>query len=612
MAAPPTPHSAQKQVAALEDAAPRLASGIELVGEYENSGFKEPLFIARDDDGQIIQLPQWLYAVAEELDGERDLDEIAARVSARLGRGFSADDVEYLIEQRLRPLGVLAQPDGSRPEFAKPDPLLGLKFRTAVVPKRLVRALTSVFYPCFLPPVIAAALAGFVAVDAWLFFVHGVAQAAREIAYNPILLVLVFGLVVLATALHEVGHATAARYGGAEPGAMGVGVYIVWPAFYTDVTDSYRLGRRGRLRTDLGGVYFNVLFILGVAGAYALTGFEPLLVLIVIQHVQIVQQLMPFLRLDGYYILSDLTGVPDLFARIKPALKSAVPGAERDPRVEELKPWVRIVTTTWVVLLVPVLLFIFGTIIFNLPRMAATAWDSLLVQLERISSGGGFEIAAGAIQTAALVLPLAGFTYMLTQTAKRLGTASWRWSEDAPARRALVVAVGVTLAAVAGYVLQPNGDYRPIQPDERGTLVGAVRQFGDVLTGRPGLTEERERELGRAVPGAGPNGPVPVRRSEREAPSRRDRLGTTGSVARPSRPAVEPARVEPPAVVTLPGDRPVVTSPPVPPVTATAETPLVSTAATVTVPTLTATSPTLPIPTTTVTIPAAPPLPELP
>jgi hypothetical protein len=37
------------------------------------------------------------------------------------------------------------------------------------------------------------------------------------------------------------------------------------------VTDSYRLARRGRLRTDLGGVYFNVLFTLGTALVYAAT-----------------------------------------------------------------------------------------------------------------------------------------------------------------------------------------------------------------------------------------------------------------------------------------------------------------------------------------------------
>lgn len=180
-------------------------------------------------------------------------------------------------------------------------------------------------------------LAGLVAVDVWFFFVHGVAQSTRELLYSPILLLMVLGLVVVATALHEIGHATALRYGGGEPGVMGAGVYIVWPAFYTDVTDAYRLNRAGRLRTDLGGVYFNGVFVLLIAGGYALTGFEPLLVLIPIQHFQILQQMLPFLRLDGYYILSDLTGIPDLFTRIKPTLKSALPGKEADKRVEELK-----------------------------------------------------------------------------------------------------------------------------------------------------------------------------------------------------------------------------------------------------------------------------------
>jgi putative peptide zinc metalloprotease protein len=127
-----------------------------------------------------------------------------------------------------------------------------------------------------------------------------------------------FGGVVIATAFHEIGHATACRYGGAKPGVMGVGIYVVWPAFYTGVTDAYRLGRGGRLRTDLGGIYFNAIFALAMAGLFALTGFEPLLLLVLVQNFAMLQQLLPFLRLDGYYILSDLTGVPDMFSCIKP------------------------------------------------------------------------------------------------------------------------------------------------------------------------------------------------------------------------------------------------------------------------------------------------------
>ena len=65
--------------------------------------------------------------------------------------------------------------------------------------------------------------------------------------------------------MHETGHAAACAYGGGRPGAIGFGVYLLFPAFYTDVTDSYRLSRGGRLRTDLGGLYFNVLCLIALS-----------------------------------------------------------------------------------------------------------------------------------------------------------------------------------------------------------------------------------------------------------------------------------------------------------------------------------------------------------
>jgi len=468
----------------------------------------------------MIQLPALLYAIAEELDGDRGYDELAARLGEKLGKGISADNVQFLVEQKLWPLGVVTGPSGEQPQMVKADPLLALRFRTAVIPKGVVRPITTIFTPFFWPPVLIATLLAVVAVDVWFFFVHGVAQSAREIAYNPVLLLLVLGLVVLGTALHEIGHATAARYGGAEPGAMGAGIYIVWPAFYTDVTDAYRLGRGGRLRTDLGGVYFNGIFVLLIAGAYAITGYEPLLIVIVIMHFQVLQQFLPFLRLDGYYILSDLVGVPDMFARIKPTLKSAIPGRDTEEGAAQLKPWVRAVTMAWVIALIPVLGFAFGLLIFNLPRMFATAWDSLFVHMAKVDDGGLLAVT-GVIQSTALMLPLAGASYTITRGSGKILTGAWGWSQGAPLRRALVLGTGVLITGVAGWVLLPNGEYRPIQPTERGTLQGGLRQFGALPTGRPGLTEERERELG----GAPAKRDVPGQDDKKEQP----RLTQTGT-----------------------------------------------------------------------------------
>jgi putative peptide zinc metalloprotease protein len=450
----------------------------------------------------MIQLPQLLYVVAEEIDGRRGYDEIAERVTERAGRQMSGENVQYLVEEKLRPLGVLAQADGSSPQLQKADPLLALKFRVSVVPEWVVKTITGVFYPLFFPPVVIAVLGGLVALDVWLFGIHGVGQSARQLLYQPAYMLLVLALVVASAAFHECGHATACRYGGAKPGVMGAGIYLVWPAFYTDVTDAYRLGKAGRLRTDLGGIYFNVIFSLATAAVYFATGFEPLLVIILMQHLEMLHQFLPFLRMDGYYIISDLTGVPDMFARIKPTLKSLIPGRETPDAVKELKPWVRVATTTYVLLLLPVLAFVFGMMLISTPRLFATAYDSAFVQWDKISDAAGhgdvLSISAGGLQLLLLLLPVAGVSLTFTRTGKRLLEGAWGWSEGSVPRRAAVVVGTAAAASAMAFLWYPNGEYKPIQPGERGTVTGGVKALAHAETGRPSLTEERERELGGA------------------------------------------------------------------------------------------------------------------
>jgi hypothetical protein len=478
---------------------PRLADGVELVGEYRDSGFKEPPYIVRRADGQVIQLPKLLYRLVEQVDGRRDYDAVAEALSHAIGRGVTGDMVRMLADEKLRPLGVLAAADGSTPNLHKVDPLLALKFRTAVIPERVTRALTTIFKPLFAPPVVVAVVAGLFALDGWLLFAHGIAAPVRATLYRPALLLALLGCVVLATAFHEIGHATACRYGGARPGVMGVGIYLVWPAFYTDVTDAYRLGRRGRLRTDLGGVYFNAVFALAAGGAYFATGFEPVLLVVLVQNFAIVQQLLPLLRLDGYYIISDLTGVPDMLGRIKPVLASLIPRRPADSRVTALKPWVRVAVTAYICTIVPVIAASLVLMVAHAPRAFATAYDSAGVQVDRIRAAPG--VAAGAtdvVQLALLVLPCVGMVLTGGRIGGRICRSAWCWSEGEPLRRGALGVGALAAVALTAFVWWPNGEYRPIQPTERGTIQEAVRDLRALPTGRPALTQQRERELGGA------------------------------------------------------------------------------------------------------------------
>jgi putative peptide zinc metalloprotease protein len=497
------------------------------LGEYEDSGYKEPPYIARRADGQVIQMPHILYLVAESVDGRRTYAEIGERVSEQVGRGLDAEGTAMLVDKKLRPLGVIAQEDGSAPELQKLDPLLALKMKTGVVPERLVNALTTIFKPLYYPPVVAAVLAAFIALDVWLFAFHGVAQSLRQTLYDPLFILLLLGLVIVSAAFHETGHATACAYGGARPGVMGVGLYIVWPAFYTDVTDAYRLGKGGRLRTDLGGVYFNSIFTLATFAAYFATGWEPLLLVVPLQIMEMLHQFLPFIRLDGYYIVSDLTGVPDMFARIKPTLKSLSPTMETPDEVTALKPWVRVAVTIYVFTVVPLLLFLLGMTAINMPRIVSTAWDSFLLQKDKLGHESAVASVVTVIQMLVLALPVAGLFFTFWKLAQTLIVGGWQRTEGKPVRRTALVAVTAGIAAAAAYVWLPNGDYRPIQPNERGTVQGGVAELAAVPSGRPALTPKRERELGGAPTKR--SGKQPARGKDSPAPSSDDANPTSTS-----------------------------------------------------------------------------------
>ena len=483
------------------------AEGVELIGEFEGSGFQVPPLLARRADGQVVQLTKLLYEIAEAADGHRDLHTISAAVSERCGRMVTPGNVAVLAERKLRPLGVLALADGTTPTLTKRPPVMALRHRkpllSEVAVNRGARALTWLH----LPYVKAALLLALGVFDMWLFGVHGIAGALRSALYDPVLLLAVFASVLVATAFHEFGHASACRYGGARPGVMGVGLYLVWPVFYCDVTDAYRLNRAGRLRTDLGGVYFNAIAALMADAVFLVTGHQAALLAAFFQHVIILQQLIPLMRFDGYYVLTDLTGVPDILSRIKPIFRSLVRGRAREPRVAELKPWVRGAVTAYIVTLVPALLLLLVWAAMATPRLAATLYDSLAMQLERFGQAGFAEMTLGALRTTLLVLQLGAIGLSLSRAgrlvARVAGRGALRWSRGSVRRTALAAIGAAALLAAAGYVLWPNSDYRPIQPGERGTLQDGLRS----LAHPPGGPTARLDHRHAALRGGHPSGP---------------------------------------------------------------------------------------------------------
>lgn len=118
--------------------------------------------------------------------------------------------------------------------------------------------------------------------------------------------------------IHELGHAyTATRFGCRVP-AMGISVLVLMPVFYTDTTGAWRLkSRRQRILIDIAGVtaelmvatIATLLWVVLPDGSLRSACF----VLATTSWVMsVLINISPFMRYDGYYLLSDVLGVPNL------------------------------------------------------------------------------------------------------------------------------------------------------------------------------------------------------------------------------------------------------------------------------------------------------------
>lgn len=124
-----------------------------------------------------------------------------------------------------------------------------------------------------------------------------------------------------AKVLHELGHAyTAHRFGCRVP-TMGVALLVMWPVLYTDATDTWKLASRtARMRVAAAGMVWEIAL---AAWATLLWSFLPdgalrsaaFLLATSTWILTLLVNLNPLMRFDGYYLLSDMLGVPNLQER---------------------------------------------------------------------------------------------------------------------------------------------------------------------------------------------------------------------------------------------------------------------------------------------------------
>ncbi len=127
--------------------------------------------------------------------------------------------------------------------------------------------------------------------------------------------------IVLVKVAHECGHAYAATRFGCPVPTMGVAVMLGVPMLYSDTTASWRLPQRSaRVLIDAAGMLAELAVAVLATFLWVFLPDGPLrgavFVLATSSWVMsLVVNLNPFMRFDGYYLLSDAVGLPNLQPR---------------------------------------------------------------------------------------------------------------------------------------------------------------------------------------------------------------------------------------------------------------------------------------------------------
>ena len=112
--------------------------------------------------------------------------------------------------------------------------------------------------------------------------------------------------------IHELGHVAACRPAGIKNGEIGLGIYLIFPVFYSDISNLWTATKQQRIIANLAGAFNQCLYAIIMYGIYYFTENKIFLTVSILIIIDGVYQLYPFVRSDGYWILSDALSIPNL------------------------------------------------------------------------------------------------------------------------------------------------------------------------------------------------------------------------------------------------------------------------------------------------------------
>ncbi len=127
--------------------------------------------------------------------------------------------------------------------------------------------------------------------------------------------------------LHELSHALACYYCNRKPFDFGIKIYFFCPTFYVNTTDMLMSKKFDRYLVSFAGIHFNLILgnimsIFILITSINSKSINSLVIMALISYLFAFFNLLPLYKLDGFYMVSDLLNIYNLYEFSKKRVKS--------------------------------------------------------------------------------------------------------------------------------------------------------------------------------------------------------------------------------------------------------------------------------------------------
>jgi putative peptide zinc metalloprotease protein len=301
---------------------PKLKTGLRIAPFHDGSAAGERYLVEVGETCFVASKNMRDVLLALE-DKPETLEELAAVYEQQTGASITTEVLADVVANRI--------PDSLFDHTPEPKNKRPFIFSFNLLSEQTIRPISDRLQVLYAKPIVLIVCALFLVAE-YLVFTHSL-RAIRH-PFNLRDLVFSYIAIVGITLFHELGHASACRRFECPHGYICFALYFLYPPFYTDVTKVWRLPGLKRAVVDLGGVYFQAMIFIVLTPYVMLTHDLFTLRLLWGMNLMMFFTLNPIFKMDGYWLLSDLSGLSNLHEQMRGAWVSLGRKLFRRPAVE--------------------------------------------------------------------------------------------------------------------------------------------------------------------------------------------------------------------------------------------------------------------------------------